>query len=553
MSPLLSVSNLHIDFDQARPAVNNISIDLYPGETLALVGESGSGKSMTARAILGLLPPGSSVSGSVLFDGQELLGLSDHDLEAIRGRRISLVFQEPQSALNPVRRVGWQLEQALRAHDRSVTGHAAKARALELLELVEIPEPARRIRYYPHQLSGGQKQRVAIALALANDPEILIADEPTTALDATVQKEILTLLAKISARDNTAVLLITHNMGVVARYSDRVVVLRHGDVVESATTEQLFTAPREEYTRELLDAVPVLNGRFTTPPAPTSRTSTEAPVLEFRETSVVYPAKAGSPAFRAVDEVSFAVRPREIVGLVGESGSGKTTLGKVATGLISPTGGSVLVDGQDLASLPAAELRRQRSVMAFVPQDPAASLNPRFSVGAAIREPLDVHGIGTRTSRTLRVRELLDAVRLPQDIERRYPAELSGGQRQRIALARALALSPRLIIADEPTSALDVSVQAQVIDLFRELQQELGFASVFITHDLSVVSELCHRVVVLNRGAIEEEGRTSTVFTSPRSNYTSALLQAIPRVDGEWGKETSGSRSLAPEPVHTRS
>ncbi|MEQ4548237.1 ABC transporter ATP-binding protein, partial [Nocardioides kribbensis] len=493
--PVLEVEHLAISFSHPRPAVRDVSLAVAEGEVVALVGESGSGKSMTARAVLGLLPEGARASGSVRFRGQEVLGAPTATLRELRGARIAMVFQEPQTALNPVRTVGWQIREALCAHGR-VDRTTARRRALELLEQVEIPDAHQRLDYYPHQLSGGQKQRVVLALALAGEPDLLLADEPTTALDVTVQAEILALLRRVRERTGTAILLITHNMGVVAEMADRVVVLQSGDVVETGATRELFARPQHLYTRQLLGAVlrlPELGAPVrlaTTPP------STATPVLRLEDVSVRYGARRRGRAFPAVDGVSLEVAPGEVVGLVGESGSGKTTLGRLAAGLVPLAGGRVLLDGHDPDTSTRAERQRRRRDLAFVHQDPEASLDPRMSVGESIREPLDVHAVGGRAERDARVAELLEAVQLPSSYAGRRPRELSGGQRQRVALARALVLRPRLLVADEPTSALDVSVQAQVLRLFGQLQEELGFACLFISHDLAVVHEVADRVVV---------------------------------------------------------
>lgn len=530
-SPVLEIEHLAISFAHPRPAVEDVSVVLERGEILALVGESGSGKSMTARAVLGLLPPGARATGTIRYDGQDLLSLDERALDRVRGRRIAMVFQEPQTALNPVRTIGWQLREALRAHGK-VSRKAADERAVELLRQVEIPEPERRLGSYPHQLSGGQKQRVVLALALANEPEVLLADEPTTALDVTVQAEILRLLHSIRERTGTAIVLITHNMGVVAQVADRVVVLQAGNVVESGETRELFARPREPYTQALLGSVLQLPDLDATPVAPEpAAASDETPVVELRNVHVRYGSRRRGRAFPAVDDVTLAVRPGEVVGLVGESGSGKTTLGRLAAGLVPLAGGQVLLGGTDVLAAPRSERRALRRGLAFVHQDPEASLDPRFTVGASIREPLDIHRVGTTAERDARVAELLDAVQLPASYAARRPRELSGGQRQRIALARALALEPTLLVADEPTSALDVSVQARVLDLFADLQQELGFACLFISHDLAVVHRVADRVAVLRAGQLVEEGPVDRVFARPAEDYTRRLLDAVPVPD----------------------
>lgn len=524
---LLDIRDLTIAFGAARPAVDSASLDVDRGEIVALVGESGSGKSMTARAILGLLPDGATARGSIVLDGAEMIGVPDADFARVRGNTVSLIFQEPQSALNPVRRVGWQLREAIRAH-RKTSRAGARAAAVDLLRQVEIPDPERRVDYYPHQLSGGQKQRVAIALALAGEPDLLVADEPTTALDVTVQAEILALLDRLRTRTGMGILLITHNMGVVAQHADRVVVMRAGRVVETGSVHAVFDAPTHPYTRSLLAAVPRLPEEAAVTPPPTSGADV---VLEFDAATVTYPARHGSPAFRAVDQVSLTVRRGEVLGLVGESGSGKTTLGRAAVGLVPLTGGRVLVEGLDLGEITARHLRELRRDVAFVQQDPATSLDPRLTIGASVREPLDVHGVGSAADRRRRVLELLDAVRLPAAFADRLPHQLSGGQRQRIALARALALRPKLLIADEPTSALDVSVQAEVLELFTAIQQDLGFACLFVSHDLAVVHQVADRVAVLRSGSVIEAGPVDTVFTTPHDPYTRALIDAVPLPD----------------------
>jgi peptide/nickel transport system ATP-binding protein len=514
---VLAVDGLTVRFGQSEPVVRQVSFRVAPGEIIAVVGESGSGKSVTARAVLGLLPRAAVVTGSVRLAGRELLGLRPAELRAVRGARVGMVFQEPSAALNPAFTVGWQLAEALRAH-RKLTRRQARARAVELLELVGIPDPERRVRHYPHQLSGGQQQRVVIALALAGEPEVIIADEPTTALDVTVQAEILGVLEDLRVRLGTAIVLITHNLGVVDEIADRVVVMRRGQVVEQAPVAELFSAPESAYTRELLDAVPKF-GDHRPAPAP------DDAVVELHEVSVDYP---GRPPFRAVEAVSLRVGRGEVVGLVGESGSGKSTVARVVAGLLAPAAGSVEVFGTSLTGQAPAGLRELRRRIGFVFQDPAGSLNPLLTVGDCIAEPLRVHRFGDRSARRERVAELLDAVRLPVAYAARFPRELSGGQRQRVGLARALALRPDLLIADEPTSALDVSVQATVLELVRRLQAELGFACLFISHDLAVVDGLAHQVAVLRHGHIIEQGPPGRVLHAPAEPYTRQLVAAIP-------------------------
>lgn len=543
--PVLSIRHLAISFSHPRPAVVDVNLDLYRGELLALVGESGSGKSMSARAVLGLLPPGATATGSITLDGAEILNADETTLQSIRGGRVGLIFQEPQSALNPVRTIGWQLVEAIRANQGEHDSHtfdkpSARRQAAELLATVDIPEQEHRLDSYPHQLSGGQRQRVAIALALAGDPDVLLADEPTTALDVTVQAGILRLLDRLREERNLTVLLITHDMGVVAENADRMIVLRHGEIVEKGPTRQIIDYPDAPYTRELIAAVP----RFAEVDPADAKADVDAddshgsvgeptPAAAVDNVTVIYgPGRtSGGTAAPAVDGVSLSVAHGATLGLVGESGSGKSTLGRVLAGIQEPTSGLVAIGGNELSSLPRQKRRAVQRSVAVVQQDPVAALNPRKSVGWSIREPLEIHKVGTKASRRQRVLDLLEAVHLPPDFVDRSPAELSGGQRQRVALARALALDPSLVIADEPTSALDVSVQADVIELLRATQSELGFAMVFISHDLAVVSEVSDTVAVLRRGSLVEYGRTEDVFRNPHETYTRDLLDAVPVLD----------------------
>ena len=526
--PLLSVRDLAIRFDvdgRDEAAVDGVSFEVRRGEVLALVGESGSGKSVSAMSILGLLPANATVSGSIQFDGADLTALAPADLRALRGSRIAMIFQDPLAALNPVFSIGFQIEEAVRQHDRTLSRAAVRDRAVDLLRAVEVPEPARRLRQFPHELSGGQCQRVMIAMALAADPELLIADEPTTALDVTVQAEVLDVLRRLRERTGASILLITHDMGVVADLADRVVVMRAGHVVETNDAEALFTEPREEYTRDLLAAVP----RFGERDDETARRRPEL-ALDVSDLVVEYGRRL-SGRFRAVDGVSLQVGRGEIVGLVGESGSGKTTIGRAAIGLAPITAGSITASGVSLASASRADLRAMRQRVGVVFQNPATSLNPRYSVAETIAEPLSVWR-GLRGSElTDRVDALLDDVGLGGAWRERYPHELSGGQRQRVAIARAVALDPELLIADEPTSALDVSVQARVLDVFRSLQERLGFGCLFISHDLAVVDTLCDRIAVLRAGMLVEEGDRTQVLHHPADDYTRRLIASAPVPD----------------------
>ncbi|WP_067817616.1 dipeptide ABC transporter ATP-binding protein [Nocardia inohanensis] len=542
--PLLEIRDLVVRFGE-RVVVDRVHVEVGRGETVALVGESGSGKSLTARAVLGLLPDGARVDGSIRLGDNEIVGASDAELRPLRGTRAAMVFQEPQTALNPVQKIGTQITQALRAH-RPIGKAEARARAVELLGLVDIPEPEKRIDWYPHQLSGGQKQRVVIALALSGEPDLLIADEPTTALDVTVQAEILELLRDLQRRNDTAILFITHNLGVVAAIADRVVVMNAGEIVETRTVHDLFADPREEYTRTLLAAVPTLPkepAALDIVPPPARSEPEPEPVLRLNHVSVVY--RQGRKHFQALRDVALTVAPREVIGLVGESGSGKSTLGRTALGLVPATTGEVVLQGTPLTGLSARELRGLRKQVALVHQDVTASLDPRRTLADSIGEPLLVHRVASGALLRSRVGDLLESVRLPRDYAGRRPGELSGGQRQRVALARALALAPRLLVADEPTSALDVSVQAQVLDLFSDLRAEYGFACLFISHDLAVVHQVADRVVVLKSGEMVETGLVGEVFGQPRQDYTRRLLDAVPAPDPARRRPETPPRALA--------
>ena len=537
--PLLQIAGLHIEFAVDKtwiPAVRGIDLTLGQGEVLALVGESGSGKSTLAMAVPGLLADNARVSGSIRLGGVELVNADEKTLTEVRGDDVGVVFQEPMTAFNPVYTVGWQIVEAIRMH-RDMTTEQARARAVELLDLVDMPDPAKRIDYYPHQLSGGQRQRAMIAQALACDPTLLIADEPTTALDVTVQAEILDLIRDLRARVDAAILLITHDMGVVADLADRIMVMKDGVVVESASAAALFADPQHPYTQSLLNAVPHLGaGRIEVsdvevsdvepapePPAP-------EPALSFRNATIEF-TSGPKTTFRAVDGVSLDVAPNEVVGLVGESGSGKSTLGKAAIGLVKLTSGSVFLAGTDITSLSQRGLREPRKKIGVVFQDPGSSLNPRWPIGQAIAEPLALHTSMPKEARQARVEELLDRVDLSRALRNRYPHQLSGGQRQRVGIARALALEPALVIADEPTSALDVSVQAKVLRLLRELQAEHGFACLFISHDLAVIEELSDRIAVMKSGRLVESGPAEAVLRHPAEAYTARLISAVPVPD----------------------
>jgi peptide/nickel transport system ATP-binding protein len=534
--PLLQVDGLSVEFatpDGWRQVTYDVSFSVDRRKTLALVGESGSGKSVTAMSILDLLPPNARRTGRILFDGTDLVPLRDKGLRPLRGSRIATIFQEPMTALNPVYTIGHQLIEALTSH-HDLDHRVARERAVQLLRDVHMPAPEEKVDHYPHQLSGGQRQRAMIAMAISSEPDLLIADEPTTALDVTVQAEILDLIAEIQERMGMAVLIITHDMGVVADVADEVVVMKDGRVVEEAPSARLFKSPQEPYTQALLAAVPHLGkaddflaaaGNKLRIDGVTATTPLPETVLRLQDAVIRYPGRWRRPGFQAINGIDLEVQRGEIVGLVGESGSGKSTIGKAAIGLLPVTEGTLEVRG---------ELRQLRRHVTMVFQDPASSLNPRRTIGQAISDPLLWQGlVRDPRARRARAKELLERVQLNPDWSDRYPHELSGGQRQRIGIARAIATDPVLMIADEPTSALDVSVQAQVLDLFLALQRELGFSCLFISHDLSVVETLSNRVVVLRHGDVVEEGPTEEVLHHPHDEYTKRLIAAAPVPDPE--------------------
>ncbi|MBK4346627.1 dipeptide ABC transporter ATP-binding protein [Lacisediminihabitans changchengi] len=514
-------------------AVDGVSLAVAAGEVLAIVGESGSGKTVTAKTILGLLPETATASGVVLLGGDNVVTVSHSRLRELRGASAAMVFQEPSTALNPVYTVGWQIIEGLRAHGKYSRAEA-RAKAVDILTKVGIPDAATRIDYYPHQFSGGQKQRVVIAMALVLDPAVIVADEPTTALDVTVQAEILDLLRRCRDEFDTAIVLITHNMGVVADLADRVAVMYQGELVEQADVVTLFSNPQADYTKKLLAAVPRIGtGTAQTRERAIDRALAPTESLVVANDLVIeYPGRLGQKGFRAVNGVSFEIGTREVLGLVGESGSGKTTIGRAIAGLTKVSGGSLKVLGQEMLGVKERNFRPLRKEIGFVFQDPATSFNPLLTIAECVAEPLIVHGgaADALAART-RVHELLEAVQLPRSFGDRYPHELSGGQRQRASLARALALQPRLLIADEPTSALDVSVQARVLELFAELQKEFGFAALFISHDLAVVDLLADRIAVLYHGDLVEEGTGAEVLGAPRHPYTRRLLASLPVPD----------------------
>lgn len=548
-APLLAARRLGIEFDThagRRTAVRDLDLTIAPGQVVALVGESGSGKSVSAMSLLGLLPPTARVEGTAVLSSPgrgtvELIGADRATLRSVRGGRIGTVFQEPFTAFNPVLRLGAQIVEALRAH-RPLTRTEAESETIRLLERVGLRDPARIAGSFPHQVSGGQLQRAMIAMAISGRPELLIADEPTTALDVTVQAGILDLLRELRRDLGTAILLITHDMGVVADIADEVVVLREGVVQETGTSEDVFGSPTAAYTRKLLAAVPRVDvTRAGLVPADrTPVAADDVPAARLTDVTVAY--GSGSRRVAAVQDVSLVVPAGQTVGLVGESGSGKTTLGKAVARLVAPEAGSILVAGSDMASLRARELRAARARIGFVFQNPAESLNPRARVGAVVAEPLTLHTRLGQAERRARVADLLARVKLPADAIDRHPHELSGGERQRVAIARALVLDPSLVIADEPTSALDVSVQATILDLFASLQRELGFSCLFISHDLAVVRAVSQHVAVMRAGRIVEHGPTEHVLVNPRDDYTRALLAAVPVPDPQAQRQRRAER-----------
>jgi peptide/nickel transport system ATP-binding protein len=543
-SDIVSIVDLRVTFATdggAVRAVDGVSIAVRPREIVAIVGESGSGKSVTAKSILGLVPATATSSGSILLRSRDrsrttdIVGAGASTLRDLRGEDVAMVFQEPSTALNPVYTVGWQIAEGIRAHG-SVSRSDAKKQAIDILRRVGIPDPENRVNYYPHQFSGGQKQRVVIAMALVLNPGLIVADEPTTALDVTVQAEILDLLRRLRDEFDTAIVLITHNMGVVADLADRVVVMYEGKVVEEADARTLFASPRADYTKQLLAAVPHIGQGELRAAVRTQerldRKSSATPVVVARDLVIEYPGRLGRGGFRAVNGVSFEIKEGEVLGLVGESGSGKTTIGRAIAGLSKVTGGSLSVLGREMNGIRERAFRSARVDIGFVFQDPASSFNPLLTIAECVAEPLVVHGraVDARDARN-QVDDLLEAVQLPRSFGDRYPHELSGGQRQRASLARSIALRPKLLIADEPTSALDVSVQARVLELFTELQREFGFASLFISHDLAVVDLLADRIAVLYKGELVEEGTGAEVLGAPKHPYTQRLLASLPVPD----------------------
>ena len=558
-SPILSVRNLSVAFTSnttLNEVLHGISYDVFPNEILGIVGESGSGKSVASLAIMGLLPPKNSVisSGEILFNSEDILNYSQKQLEELRGQKIAMIFQEPMSALNPSMNCGKQVEEILLQHT-NITKKTAKEEVIRLFNAVKIPEPESSFKKYPHEISGGQQQRVMIAMAIACKPDILIADEPTTALDVTVQKDIISLLKTLQKEFKMSVIFISHDLALVSEIADRILVMYKGSIVEKGETKTVFKNPEEDYTKALIGARPTLKSRLKQLPtisdflsntisksiiSKTDRAKkheeiySQAPLMEVINLEKTYFSKPSffgtKTAFKAVDDVSFKVYPGETLGLVGESGCGKSTLGKAILQLDKATAGTLKYKGVDITNLSKKELRSLRKDIQIIFQDPYASLNPRLTVGAAIMEPMNVHKLfSSDEERKAKTIEILEKVGLEASHFDRYPHEFSGGQRQRIGIARTIAVQPTLIICDESVSALDISVQAQVLNLLNSLKDDYGFTYIFISHDLSVVKFMSDQLMVMNQGKIEEIGEADAIYEAPQKKYTKALIDAIPK------------------------
>ncbi|MFD1790234.1 ABC transporter ATP-binding protein [Ochrobactrum teleogrylli] len=522
---VLEVENLIVALPGGTPVLRDVSFDIRKGETVCLVGESGSGKSVTSLTAMGLLPKDALKvkGGAIRLDGNDLLKLSLADMKKMRATRISMIFQEPMTALNPVMRVGEQITEVLDIHT-ALSAEAKRAKVINIMEQVHLPDVERIYQSYPHQLSGGQRQRIMIAMALILEPMLLIADEPTTALDVTTQKQILSLIAELQEKHGTAVLFITHDMGVVAEIADRVCVMRSGEIVERGTIRQVLTQPQQQYTKDLLGSVPSLVPRAAREPLG------HDPVIRVRNLGMTYQSGgifSRKPGVNASREVTFDLQPGRTLGIVGESGSGKTTVARSIMRLIEPTEGEIVVDGRDIAHLGKRDMKPFRKKLQVVFQDPFRSLNPRWTIEQSLTEGPVNYGVPYEEA-VAEAKRLLKIVSLPEDALKRYPHQFSGGQRQRIAIARAVALRPDILVADEAVSALDVSVQAQVLDLLAELQKNTGIAIIFITHDLRVAAQICDEVLVMKRGEVVEQGEAANVLGSPSHDYTRALIEAAP-------------------------
>jgi peptide/nickel transport system ATP-binding protein len=526
MSDLLEIRNYTLDidtFDGPVHVLKNIDLTVRRGETVGIVGESGSGKTVLVRSILGLAPKRARVAGgSIRFDGTDLASLTDKGWKKIRGVRISMIFQDPMTYLNPLFSIGRQIGDVIAAHNRatgiSMSAARRRGRSEELLDQVGISDPARVCDQFPHQLSGGMRQRVLIAMALSGKPDLLIADEPTTALDVTVQAQVLDLINELVAKLNLTVIMISHDVGAIATVAKRCAVMFRGEIVEEGATEDILRAPQHDYTKRLLAAVPELDA----PVASGGTHVTARPLLEVTGLAKTYATRGGE--VRAVDKVDFSVAQGEVLGIVGESGSGKSTIARLVLRLVEPTAGAVAFDGSDITTLDSGALRRMRRHMQLVFQNPHSALNGRHTIGDAIAEPFRIQSKLSRREIEANVEKLLDTVQLPKAFRYRYPHELSGGQKQRVCIARAVALKPKLLLLDEPTSALDVSVQAQILEFLRDLRAELDLTYLFISHDLAVVREICDRVLVMKRGKIVEQGSTAMIFETPAQAYTQQLL-----------------------------
>lgn len=563
--PILSVRNLKVSFDTPDgivDAVRGTQFDVRAGECLGIVGESGSGKSQTVLAAMGLLADNGSASGEILFEGKDMLTAGRADLQEIRGDKMSMIFQNPLTSLTPHMTVGAQMREVLKLH-KGLKGAAANKVCVDWLEHVRIPEAARRMDQYPHELSGGMRQRVMVAIAMLCGPKLLLADEPTTALDVTVQAQVLDLMDTLKRETGTGIALITHDMGVVARMCDRVVVMRKGEIVEQGDIDQIFYAPQHDYTKMLLDAVPRLDqpnrdGRPSLGPAPAE---TVDPVLSATDMKVYFPIQTGGGLFgkttslKAVDGVSFELKPGETLGVVGESGCGKSTLARAVLKLVPQTGGTIAWMGRDISAADRKTMNSLRDDLQIVFQDPMASLDPRMTIGTSIAEPLTVHQPSlSKAERETKVQSIMERVGLDPALINRYPHELSGGQNQRVGIARAMILSPGLVICDEAVSALDVSVQAQVVDLLIELQKDFGLSMIFISHDLSVVREISHRVMVLYLGKVVELAGRDVIYEDARHPYTQALIAAVPTPDPKLERSRSHVRLEGdlPSPLDSR-